>query len=95
MATTIIPDQSTEEGKKLLEYKPGDEVLLTVTVDSVNGGRIMGEVTKCELASEEEADEGGEPGAGDTGEGEPAASPMKGGMPKALVIVAGGKPTRR
>lgn len=84
--TTITPDPETEEGQKLLEYAPGDEIKVTMTVQAVKNGRITAEETACEPAEEESAAEDEAEG----GEEEAAPEmPMKGGgMPKAIAIIA-------
>lgn len=92
--TTIIPDTSTEEGQKLLQYQPGDTVAAEFKVGQVSGNKMMVEVTKCEPAEQEEAGEGegeGEPG----GEGGPPMGGMmnemgtRKGVPGPVVIAIG------
>lgn len=81
--TSITPDLATEEGAKLLTYKPGQTVMLEFEVQSVTDTELTGVVTKCEPVEETE-----------DGEYEDEApAPMMGGkgMPKAVVIVATGK----
>lgn len=84
--TTIIPDTASEEGAKLVEYKPGDRVELTFTVESTDGRKLTVTDETCELA---EPDETEEAAAGDEAEAEPAPIPAKGGPAKALMMVAG------
>lgn len=86
--TTIIPDTSTEEGQKLLQYQPGDKVTLEITVGSVSGNKMMAEVTKCEPSDQEEADEAADTG----GEGEYGAQGGAGGMAGHMAAMHKGVP---
>lgn len=73
----------SEVADQLKNCKPGESKQVTFTVTSNEGGTIKGEATSAEYADEEDEDDDYEE------EEMPMKHGRKGGVPKAILLIAG------